>query len=96
MNRLPKPLSFDWDKGNSLKNWEKHKVSQRECEEVFFNKNLKIFPDKKHSIKEQRYLALGKTNLNRSLTIIFTVRGTGIRIISARAQSKRERRYVKK
>ena len=25
----------EWDKGNLLKNWEKHKVSVAECEQVF-------------------------------------------------------------
>ena len=28
---------FDWDDGNSGKNWEKHRVSDGEAEQVFFN-----------------------------------------------------------
>lgn len=27
---------FQWDKGNSEKNWLKHKVLKFECEQVFF------------------------------------------------------------
>jgi uncharacterized DUF497 family protein len=97
MTKLPTPLSFDWDKGNIEKNWKKHKVHFKEAEEVFLNRLLKIFPDKKHSKKEPRYVAFGITNLNRKLTIIFTLRENRIRIISARNQSKKERReYVKK
>ena len=29
-------VGFDWDKANILKNWEKHRVSHIECEEIFF------------------------------------------------------------
>ena len=28
---------FEWDEGNIKKNWEKHRVSHIECEEIFFN-----------------------------------------------------------
>lgn len=96
MSKLPVPLSFDWDKSNLDKNWKKHKVHYKEAEEVFFNKPLKIFPDKKHSKKEKRFVALGITNKRRGLTIIFTVRSNNIRVISARNQNKKERGiYVK-
>jgi len=90
------PLAFNWDKGNVDKNWKKHKVHFKEAEEVFFNHPLKIFPDKGHSGKEKRFLALGKTNLKRKLSIIFTLRENRIRIISARNQSRKERRYYEK
>jgi uncharacterized DUF497 family protein len=42
-------------------------------------------------------LALGITNKNKTITIIFTIRLNNIRIISARPMSKKERRtYDKK
>ncbi|MBM3254484.1 MAG: BrnT family toxin [Candidatus Omnitrophica bacterium] len=91
MRELPTPFSFDWDKGNINKNWIKHKVHFKEAEEVFFNKPLKVFPDKSHSKKEKRLVILGTTNLRRNLTIIFTFRQNKIRVISARNQSKKER-----
>ena len=31
---------FDWDGGNSEKNWLRHRVTQSECEQVFFNRPL--------------------------------------------------------
>lgn len=95
--KLPIPRSFDWDKGNIDKNWKKHKVYFKEAEEVFFNRPLKVFLDKKHSEREKRFVALGVTNLKRRLTIIFMLRKESIRIISARNQSKKERgEYEKK
>ncbi len=84
--------AFDWDKGNLDKNLVKHKVDFREAEEIFFNKPVKYYPDTKHSQKEKRYIALGKTNKSRKLTIIFTKRKNKIRIISSRDQNKRERK----
>lgn len=84
---------FDWDKGNRDKNWLKHKVPDTECEEVFFNIPLVVFPDKAHGDGEDRYYVLGTTNSARLLFIVFTRRGTKIRVISARDMTKKERRH---
>lgn len=91
MVQLPVPLVFDWDQGNIEKNWARHEVHDKEAEEVFFNKPLKIFPDTKHSETEKRFLALGVTNKKRQLTIIFTIRKRNLRVISARDQNKKEK-----
>ncbi|MCD4706146.1 MAG: BrnT family toxin [Candidatus Sabulitectum sp.] len=84
---------FDWNDGNRNKNLLKHNVSNGECEEIFFNQPLIIIKDKKHSRAEMRYSALGRTDSHRQLTIIYTVRGKLIRIISARDMSRKERKY---
>ncbi len=90
MRIVPEPLTFEWDKGNINKN-HKHDVADKESEEVFNNEPLKIFKDRKHSQKEQRFVAYGVTNLNRKLTVVFTLRKQKIRVISARGQNKKER-----
>lgn len=87
-----KPVGFVWDSGNKDKNWIKHGVTDKECEEVFTDQFLKIAVDPKHSSDEYRFSALGKTNKGRKLTLFFTLRFDLIRIISARDQSKKERR----
>ena len=89
-----KPLEFDWNKHNQFKNWEKHKVDYRECEQVFFNKPINFLYDKKHSQKEKRFIALGTTDKGRKLIITFIIRNKKIRIISARNQSRKERRLI--
>lgn len=89
--KIPEPIAFDWDKGNTDKNLHKHNVSNKETEEAFADESLKIFEDVKHSHKEQRFVAYGATNLNRKLAIVFTVRKQKIRVISARDQNKKER-----
>ncbi|OGH19725.1 MAG: hypothetical protein A3D74_00110 [Candidatus Levybacteria bacterium RIFCSPHIGHO2_02_FULL_37_13] len=96
MKILAKPIAFEWDKGNINKNLTKHNVTDKEAEEVFGNKPLKIFEDIKHSEEEQRFVAYGKTDSKRSLVIVFTLRKEKIRVISARNQSKKERREYEK
>ncbi len=87
---------FEWDEGNREKNWKKHKVTIKEAEEIFANKPLQFVPDLKHSKRENRYFAFGKTNNNRMLTVIFTVRKNTFRIISARNQDRKERKAYEK
>ena len=81
---------FEWDEGNLTKNWDRHQVTSAECEEVFLNVPLLLADDVKHSIDEGRHYALGQTNSGRLLFIAFTVRGTRIRVISARPMSAKE------
>ncbi|MBI3550945.1 MAG: BrnT family toxin [Elusimicrobia bacterium] len=83
---------FDWDEHNVRKNWKKHKVAYTECEEVFFDPGLKVLPDEGHSKTERRHIALGKTVTGRLLFVAFVDRGGKLRVISARAMSRQERR----
>ena len=83
---------FQWDEGNLFKNWEKHRVSAVECEQVFFNKPLLAVPDEHHSDSEPRLYVLGQTDSGRALFIVFTTRGTLIRVISARDMNRKERK----
>jgi len=83
---------FDWDEGNLLKNWEKHGVTVAECEQVFFNRPLLARPDESHSLAECRFYLLGKADSGRQLFVVFTIREERIRVISARDQSRKERR----
>jgi len=87
---------FEWDQGNLTKNLDQHDVSSGECEQIFFNRPLIIKRDKEHSKNENRYYVLGRTNVNRLLFAVFTVRNDKIRIISARDMTDAEiERYLK-
>lgn len=83
---------FDWDDGNARKN-DKHGVSMAEAEQVFFNAPILLLEDAKHSQRELRLHALGKTDDGRLLHITFTLRNASelIRVISARDMHKKER-----
>lgn len=82
---------FEWDEGNGDKNWRKHNVSYKECQEVFNNIPLMLKFDELHSKTEKRFQALGKTNKGKRLFLAFTFRKNKVRVISARNQSKLER-----
>ena len=93
MINLNEITGFDWDSGNSRKSIKKHDVSQSEAEQLFFNVPLLLLSDRKHSLDEARYHALGKTDATRQLHVTFTLRrgGTLIRVISARDMHRKER-----
>ena len=86
---------FEWNEGNSAKNEAKHGVTDRESEEIFFNKPLIVTRSSTRG-KEIRYVALGKTYGSRLLTVVFTVRANRIRVISARPMSRNERKVYEK
>ncbi len=90
MDILPDPVVFDWDTGNSDKNWVKHKVEKQESEEVFVNKPLLTYEDPEHSKTEKRFQAMGVTNKNRGLFLIFTIRNEKVRVISVRDMNRKE------
>jgi uncharacterized DUF497 family protein len=66
---------FDWDSGNRAK-CAKHGVSTREIESVFRGTVL-VQPDPRHSQKEERQWAIGKTDEGRWAFLVFTIRERG-------------------
>mgnify|MGYP001594043008 CR=1 FL=1 len=96
MMDLNKYTKFEWDKGNVDKSFKKHKISPNEAEEIFLDEDLKIIKDIRHSQKEQRLIALGKTFSEKKLFIVYTVRGEKVRIISVRPMDKKERSHYEK
>ena len=82
---------FQWDEGNADKSWRRHRVSQLEAEQVFFNQPI-VVPAAAGRDVEQRFFVLGRSDSGRELAIVFTTRGKLVRVISARPMSRRERR----
>lgn len=83
---------FDWDEGNRAK-CQKHGVSIAEIEALFMADPF-VAPAWKHSKKEDRLIAVGKTASGRGLFIAFTMRTKGqkrlLRPISARYMHAKE------
>ena len=86
-------MGFDWDDGNVYKNENKHGLNYKHIEEVFFNEPLLIVEDFSHSYGECRCVAFGRDNQNSKIMIVFTVRAKLIRVISARAMTKKEKKF---
>lgn len=85
------PIQFQWDVGNQEKNWIKHRVTNAECEEVFFDPHKRILGSALHARDETRYALIGQTQGDRLLIAVFTMRGHTVRVISARDVNRRER-----
>jgi uncharacterized protein len=89
---------FDWDEGNIAK-CTKHGVSIAEIEAAL-GKQSNVAPDVRHSIDEQRFIAVDRNEYGRPMFIAFTFREhdgeTLIRPVSARYMHKEEiERYEK-
>ena len=83
-------IGFDWDDANTQKNWERHRVTPEEAEDIFFREPLVVRNDRQHSKGEQRLYALGQTGRERRLFVAFTIRRKLIRVISARDMNRKE------
>ncbi len=81
---------FQWDEANASKNWKRHQVSQTEAEQVFLNRPVVVTGAR--SGLEARRFVFGRTDGNRLLTVVFTIRGPLLRVISARPMSRTERK----
>ncbi|MCI0867376.1 MAG: BrnT family toxin [Chloroflexi bacterium] len=92
MDEISSARGFQWDQGNAEKNWDTHRVSQIECEQVFFNRPVVVVEESVREQTEPGYYALGQTDPGRLLFVVFTIRGQLIRVISARDMSRPERR----
>ncbi len=94
MEFLRDPLEFEWDVGNRQKNFLKHRVTTTECEEVFFDPHKRILKEVLYggSIgQEKRYVLIGQTKEERALYVVFTLRKSRVRVISARDLNRKER-----
>lgn len=81
---------FQWDEANASKNWTRHQVSQTEAEQVILNRPVVL--GEARSGSKARWLAFGRTDGDRPLTVVFTIRGRLLRMISARPISRTERK----
>jgi uncharacterized DUF497 family protein len=78
---------FEWDDGNWPK-CAKHGLSKNEIEEVFGNAPSTRPDPAAHA--EDRLIAVGTTNEGRHVFVVFTVRGSRLRPISARYMHRKE------
>ena len=89
---LATATGFEWDDGNAPKVAARHGVEPGESEQAFFVEPFVVSFDGAHSEREARWRALGQTLAGRNLFLVFTMRGTRIRVIAARDMNLRERR----
>jgi uncharacterized DUF497 family protein len=86
-------VTFAWDPKKALANFRKHRVDFREAATVFADPLSVTFPDEEHSVSERRFLIVGASVRNRVLVVSHVEVEGGIRIISARTATQRERTF---
>ena len=85
-------LRFEWDEEKAAANLKKHKVTFDEATTVFIDPLSITVPDPGYSVDEQRYIDLGSSEKGRVLVVVYTERGSNIRIISCRKATSSERK----
>jgi uncharacterized protein len=83
---------FEWDPEKDGTNQGKHGVGFAEAMTVFGDPLALTIDDPDHSEGEGRFLTTGLTSRGRLIIVAHAERSSRIRIISARAVTRRERR----
>jgi uncharacterized DUF497 family protein len=86
-------IEFDWDDGNTG-HIARHGVTPGELEELFMNEPIDLgYED---AVGEPRWTSVGHTGALRVLLVVWTIRGSKIRNITARSASRNLRsQYLK-
>lgn len=84
-------LHFEWDERKEQINITKHGIDFATASHVFLDPNRMEYYDQPHSTAtEDRYVTIGYAGA--VLTVVYTERRETLRIISARAATKKERK----
>lgn len=84
-------MRVEWDPNKADINLKKHGVRFADAEAVLFDPNALSFEDATAQ-GAQRFVTIGMDHLWRLLVVIYTNRGSNVRLISARPATRSERR----
>lgn len=84
-------MQYEWDTAKNRANLTKHDVDFADAVAVFEDDLALTRPDG-NSRGESRFVTVGVDGFGRHLVVVFTERGTRIRIISARVATRPERK----
>jgi uncharacterized DUF497 family protein len=86
-------MDYQWDREKARSNMKKHGVAFADAVSVFWDDYAITIEDDYPD--EQRFVTIGMDAFGRILVVVYTWRGTKIRIISARKATARERKQYK-
>jgi hypothetical protein len=89
--RTPNGFEFEWDPAKAQANLRKHKVPFLVACEAFKDGNRLEIPDFSDEYDEERWIVMGRVG-QTILSVVFTLRGERIRLISARKADPNEQR----
>ena len=84
-------MGFEWDPAKSRANLDKHGVTFEEALAVFADADSLRQDVVRPALVEDRIKIIGKVD-DRFLTVVYTLRSSNLRIISARRSHRSERR----
>jgi len=84
-------MIFEWDRNKAESNYSKHEVKFEEVETIFDDFLSITIDSPLHSILEMRFITIGLSIQNRLLVVSHTDSFSGIRIISDRLATKKEK-----
>lgn len=85
-------LRFEWDEEKAKANLKKHRIDFEEAATVFADPFSITIHDPDHSAYEQRYIDIGSSDKDRVLVVVYTERGSNLRIVSCRKATLSERK----
>ena len=81
---------FEWDENKARSNLQKHGVSFDEAKTVFLDPLSMTIADPTDTIAEERLVDIGASVRGRILVVVYTERGSNIRLISCRKATPME------
>ena len=82
-------MKIEWDTNKNDVNVKKHHISFETAARVFLDENRLDYYDIVHSMNEDRYITIGL--VEEVIVVVYTLRKTRIRIISARLAKRKEK-----
>jgi uncharacterized protein len=84
---------FSWDPRKAVSNRRKHGIDFHEAATVMSDGLAMTFPDVDHATPEARFVTVGVSSRGSVLVVVHSEDKRGIRIISARRATRRERKF---
>jgi len=87
--QLPNGLDFEWDPAKAALNLRDHRISFPYATRVFLDPFRQQQLDLRKEYDEERWMLLGRVD-EWVLLVVYTLRGSNIRLISARRANRNE------
>lgn len=82
--------TFEWDAKKARRNLRKHGVSFEEAKLVLLDPLSITVADPAQTVTEDRFVDIGTSTQGRVLVVVYTERGSNIRLISCRQATSME------
>ena len=82
-------MEFEWDDAKSDSCFERRGFDFAYAVRAFFDPQRLVFPDTRRDYGEDRFRLIGVID-GRAFVVVYTMRGSAVRIISARKASRKE------